>query len=166
TLTVVGAVSTWPDISLTLSVPPALRYRVPEDRLNPHVCRHAFRTPAGEYATRCGYAGKTISGVTLTPGGAISVALTGHGFATGDVVRLYSIVGISGLADDYTITKTSDNAFTLDGTDGSDYSGTFTSGKAGYAQCRRIPEDCEARGMFPGNYSGPLSMRTEGVRYA
>lgn len=165
-LTVVGAISMWPDINLTLSVPAALRFRVPEDRLNPHVCRHAFRTRLGAYTSRCGYAGKTVSWITLTPGGAVAVTVTAHGFVNGDIIRLYDIVGISGLAGEYTITKTSDNAFTLDGTNGSDYSGTFTSGKAGYARCRRIPEDCQKRGRFPGNYSGPLSMRTEGVRYA
>jgi len=166
TLMVTGAVSTWPDISLTLSVPPALRYRVPEDRLNPHACRHAFRTPSGGYTTRCGYAGKSISGITKSSGSPVSVTVSSHGFGTGDVIRLYDIVGIDGLAGDYTITKTSDNAFTLDGTDGGNYSGTFSSGKAGYAQCRRIPDDCRARGRFPSYYGGPLSMRTEGVRYA
>jgi phage-related protein len=167
TLTVVGAVSTWPDIDLTLSVPPPFRYRVPEDRLNPHVCRHAFRTPAGGYTTRCGYAGMDVTSIKIdSPGNPVRVGKTGHPFVNGDVVRIFSVVGISGLAGDYTVTKISDNYFTLDGTNQGNYSGSFTSGKAGYAQCRRIPDDCQKRGMFPGNYSGPLSMRTEGVRYA
>lgn len=167
TLTVVGAVTTWPDIQFTLSVPPAMRYRVPEDRLTPHTCRHAFRTPAGEYTTRCGYTGKTISAVTLTAGAVVSVTVATHGFVTGDRVRLYNIVGITGGLDgDYTITKTGTNTFTLDGTNGSNYSGTFSSGKAGYARCSRIPSDCQARGRFPANYGGPLGLRREGVRYA
>lgn len=49
--TVVHTENTWPDVTLTLGVPPAVRYRVPEDRFNPHSCRHRFKS------TRCGYAG-------------------------------------------------------------------------------------------------------------
>lgn len=166
TLTIVGVQNTWPNLELTLSVPAALRYRVPEDRYNPHACRHAFRTPAGEYTSRCGYTGKSIVSVTLTAGAAVAVQVTSHGFVTGDVIRLYQIVGIANLTGDYTVTRTGTNTFTLNGTNGSDYSGAFASGKAGYAHCKRIPSDCEARGRFPGNYGGPLSLRREAVRYA
>ncbi|MFA5436539.1 MAG: hypothetical protein WC372_10925 [Candidatus Neomarinimicrobiota bacterium] len=50
--TVTGTENTWPDVHLTLGVPPAARYRVPEDRLNPHSCRHKFKD------SRCGYTGE------------------------------------------------------------------------------------------------------------
>lgn len=50
-LTVIGATNRWPDISLTLGVPAGVRYRVPEDRFNPHSCRHKFM------GARCGYSG-------------------------------------------------------------------------------------------------------------
>jgi len=86
-MTIVGTENRWPDVSFTLGVPPAVRYRVPEDRFNPHSCRHKFKS------TRCGYTG----------------ALT---------------------------------------------------------TCNRNPDDCVARGMFPANYGGPLSLRREAVRYA
>lgn len=165
-LTVVGAVTTWPDIEFTLGVPSALRYRVPEDRYSPYSCRHRFRTPAGEYTTRCGYAGMDIVDVTLSGTDPVSVEATDHGFVTGDTVRIFNVAGISGLDDDYTITSTGDDTFTLDGTDSSDFSGTFTSGKAGYAECLRIPSACVERGQFPGNYGGPLSLRREAVKYA
>lgn len=286
TLTVVGAVSTWPDLTLTLSIPSALRYRVPEDRLNPHSCRHKFRS------ARCGYVGKAIAAITLSSGLPVSVDVaaiaaqgtltlpvnptgydtmtigtvtyrfrstlsaandikigaslaatqdsivktlngTGsagvdyyagtttphptvsagnfssnasvltartagvagnaivttevftaatnvfdartlgqtragweHGFIDNDIVRIETS-GITGLNGDYVITLVDTDTFTLNGTDGADYTGSYSSGgKAGYAQCQRIPEDCLRREMFPSNYSGPLSMRTEGVRYA
>lgn len=165
--TVIGAQNSWPNIQFTLSIPPNLRYRVPEDRYNPYSCRHAFRTPAGEYTTRCGYTGKTIVTATLPSGLPVSVQVTGHGFVTGDNVRIFNIVGITGGLDgDYTVTRVNDNVFTLDGTDGDDYAGAFTSGDAGYAGCNRIPKDCMTRGQFPDNYGGPISLRREAVRYA
>jgi phage-related protein len=51
TLTIVGTDNQWPDVQFTLGVPSAVRYRVPEDRFNPHSCRHKFK------CTRCGYTG-------------------------------------------------------------------------------------------------------------
>ncbi|HNY81090.1 MAG TPA: hypothetical protein PLX34_22285 [Sedimentisphaerales bacterium] len=48
---IVGTGNRWPDVSFTLGVPSAARYRVPEDRFNPHSCRHKFK------CTRCGYTG-------------------------------------------------------------------------------------------------------------
>lgn len=166
-LTIVGTQNLWPDVQFTLSVPGELRGRVPEDRLNPYACRHLFRTPAGAYTARCGYTGAPLVGVTLPAGSAVAVEQTGHGFSTGDEVRLYDIVGITGgLADDYDVTVTDANNFTLDDTDGDDFGGSFTSGKAGYAICARIPTACDERGRFPGNYSGPLGLRREAVRYA
>lgn len=165
--TIVGSQNMWPNVQFTLSVPPNLRYRVPEDRYNPYSCRHAFRTPAGEYTTRCGYTGKTIADITLPSGSSVSVQVTSHDFVTGNSIRIYNIVGITGGLDgDYTITRVNDNEFTLDDTDGDDYAGSFTSGNAGYAQCNRIPDDCMTRGQFPGNYGGPISLRREAVRYA
>lgn len=167
TLTVVGAQNTWPDLQLTLSVPPGLRGRVPEDRFNPHACRHAFRTPAGEYASRCGYSGHSIVSVMLAGTGAVSIEVTGHSFITGDRVRVYHIVGTTGgLAGDYVITVTDADHFTLNGTVTSSFAGSFVSGNAGYAQCKRVPIDCSVRGRFPDQYGGPLSLRREAVRYA
>lgn len=167
TLTITGAQNTWPDIEFTLSVPSTLRHRVPEDRYNPYACRHAFRTPAGEYTTRCGYSGKSIVAIVLSGANPVQVQVTNHGFTTGDKVRLYDILGITGgLAGDYTVTWLDLNRFLLTGTVSSNFAGTFISGKAGFAQCKRIPADCMARGRFPGNYGGPLGLRREAVRYA
>ena len=286
TLTITGAQNTWPDLELVLSVPAGLRYRVPEDRLNPHACRHRFRT------ARCGYVGKTISAISLPFGAPVSVDVpaiaaqgtltlavnpsdndtmtlgavtyrikpspsvandiklgatlaatqasivktlngTGvagtdyfagtttphpdvsaadfaanisvltartagaagnaivttetfasasnvfdgtklgdttagweHGFSNGDQVRIETS-GITGLDGVHTVTVVDTDTFTLDGTNGGNYVGPYAGGgKAGYAGCNRIPPDCEARGQFPGNYGGPLSLRREAVRYA
>lgn len=166
TWTITGAKNTWPDVIVSLSVPPAIRGRVPEDRLNPYACRHAFRTPAGEYTTRCGYTGASLDGVTLPSGNPVAVEQEGHGFSTGDEVRIFDMVGIAGLDGDYTVTVVDPDNFTLDDTDGDDFSGSFTSGSAGYAWCPRNPDGCLARGMFPGNYGGPLGLRREAIRYA
>lgn len=167
TLTIVGCENTWPDVRLTLSVPSALRYRVPEDRFNPHSCRHAFRTEAGAYTARCGYVGAAVTAMTFTSGSPVSVTMAGHGFVTGDTVRIYEVSGITGdLAGDYTVTVTDANRFALDGTDGDAFAGSVTGAKAGYASCSRIPAACSQRGRFPGAYGAPLSLRKEAVRYA
>lgn len=286
TLTITGAQNTWPDLELVLSVPPALRYRVPEDRLNPHACRHRFRT------ARCGYVGKSISAISLPFGSPVSVEVpavaaqgtltlavnpsdndtmtigavtyrfrgtpaqvndinigpdlattqgsivktlngTGaagpdyfagtttphpdvsaggfaanasvltartagaagneimttetfastsnvfdatklgattagweHGFSNADQVQIETS-GVAGLDGVYAVTVVDTDTFTLNGTNGGNYVGPYAGGgKAGYAGCNRIPQDCQVRGQFPGHYGGPLSLRREAVRYA
>lgn len=161
TLVIVGARSTWGTVEFTLGVPSGLRRRVPEDRLNPHSCRHKFRT------SRCGYGGSTISTIAFPSGTPVQINMAAaHGFVTGDQILLET-TGITGLDGVYTITYVDSDSFTLDGTDGDDYTGPYVSGgDAGYAYCDRIPEDCSTRGRFPGNYGGPLSLRREALRYA
>lgn len=51
TFCIVNTVNRWPDVEFTLGVPAQVRYRVPEDRFNPHSCRHRFK------GARCGYTG-------------------------------------------------------------------------------------------------------------
>lgn len=160
-MTIVGAETLWPDVQITIGVPSCFRYRVPEDRLNPHACRHRFR------ATRCGYVGSAISAITLPSASVVVVDMAAaHGLATGAEVEIETS-GITDLDGIYTITVTDSDSFTLDDTDGDDYSGSYTSGGlAGYAYCQRIPAECLERGQFPGNYGGPLCLRQEAVRYA
>jgi phage-related protein len=162
TLTIVGAENRYPDIALTLSVPPQLRRRVPNIRMNPHSCPHRFRK------ARCSYVGETVTGVTLPSGNPVIIGVTAHGFATGSSILLETINGITpSLAGVWTITSTGADTFTLDGTDGDDYSGSYTSGgKAGYAYCNQTPEDCQERELYPVRYGGPLSMRPNVLRYA
>lgn len=72
---------------------------------------------------------QAIDDITLPSGSPVAVEETDHGFKTGDSVLLYGIAGITGGLDGtYTITKVDADNFTLDGTDGDDYSGTFSSG--------------------------------------
>ncbi len=160
-LAITGTENSWPNVQFTLGVNPALRYRVPEDRFNPHACPHRFRT------ARCGYVGSAISAITLPSGSPVSIDMAAaHGFATGDQIEIETS-GITDLDGIYTITVVDADTFTLDGTDGDDYSGSYSSGGlAGFAYCQRIPDDCLDRGRFPGNYGGPLSLRREAVRYA
>jgi len=160
-MTVVGCEILWPHVQLTLGVPSKLRRRVPEDRLNPHACRHQFRS------SRCGYIGSVISDITLPSGAVVIVDMAAvHGFSTGDQIELET-TGITSLNGIYTITKIDADTFTLDDTDGDDYTGSYVSGGlAGYAYCQRIPEECSVRERFPGNYGGPLSLRREAIRFA
>lgn len=160
-LTITGVENTWPDIHLSLSVPSAIRQRVPESRYNPHSCWYRFRTG------RCGYVGADISAISLPSGTPVSIDMAAaHGFTTGDEILLET-TGITDLDGIYTVTVVDTDTFTLDGTDGDDYTGSYSSGGlAGYAYCNRIPEDCDKRGRFPDYYGGPLSLRRNSVRYA
>lgn len=77
---------------------------------------------------------KAIGNITLSGTDAVSVNLTAHGFVSGETVRLVLVVGISSSLDgEYVVTKTDDDNFTLNGTNSSDYSGSFTSGTACFA---------------------------------
>jgi len=160
-MTVVGCEILWPHVQLTLGIPSKLRRRVPEDRLNPHSCRHAFRT------SRCGYVGAAIDDISFPSGTEVSIDMVAaHGFSTGDQIELET-TGITGLDGVYTITNVDADTFTLDDTDGDDYTGSYESGGlAGYAYCQRIPADCSERGRFPASYGGPLSLRREAIRFA
>jgi hypothetical protein len=81
--------------------------------------------------------GVAISGVTL-PSGTPAVVSTNpllHGLGTGDVVRIYGAGGtvelnsnVLGRAKEYTITYVDDTSFTLDGTDGDNFTAWSSSG--------------------------------------
>ena len=51
TFSITGVEVTWSVVIFTLSVPPEVRFRIPEDRYNPYTCRHRFK------CSRCGYSG-------------------------------------------------------------------------------------------------------------
>ena len=161
TLTIIAAQTTWPDLTLTLGVDSSVRYRLPENRATPHTCPHKFRT------NRCGYTGSSISAISFPSGAVVSVDMAAaHGFATGDEIELET-TGVTGLDGVYTITVVDSDTFTLDATDGDDYTGPYTSGGlAGYAYCDRVPSDCDERGLFAANYGGPLALQRNSVRYA
>jgi len=77
---------------------------------------------------------KSIEGITLTDTDPVAITVTNHGFSTDETVRLVQIVGISPSLDgEYVVTKVNSNTFTLNGTDSSDYTGSFTSGTACFA---------------------------------
>lgn len=94
---------------------------------------------------------QTIEDITLTGTDPVSINITAHSFIDDETVRLVSIVGISPLLDgEYVITKTDADNFTLNGTDSSDYTGTFTSGIACFASLAELHylTDVE-NGVFP-----------------
>lgn len=132
----------------------ALLRKFPPDKFHLLHCRFHFRRGL------CGYTPKDIAAITFPSGTPVSVQVTTHGFSTGDNIRLET-TGITGLDSNYTITKTDANNFTLDGTDGDDYTGPYVSGgKAGYHRCTRILTACRDRensgryGAFSGLRSG------------
>ncbi len=142
----------------------------PEAGLYCQTAGTAKYTVQGAYSSRCGYAGKTITAVTLSGTNPVQITATAHGFVTGDLVRIYGIGGatpiVPALDADYTITRTDADQFTLDGTDSSDYTGTYTSGgKAGYAKCSRLLTQCRINGRS-ANYGGIAASRPDAIRLA
>lgn len=81
----------------------------------------------------CIASAKTISGATQA--NPCVVTATGHGYATGDVIQIDSVVGMTQLNGRlYTITKVDDNSFSLDGINATGFTayssaGTATRGK-------------------------------------
>ncbi len=165
--TIIGATILWANVSLTLGVAPEIRRRSPEDRLNPYHCRHRFQG-SGRSSSRCGYVGKTITGITLPSGNPVQVTMSGgHNFETGDEVYFENVNGgCTGLNGNvYTCTYSSGTVITLDSTDGDDFTAWSSTGTCGYAYCDRNPDACNKRSQFPAYYGGPISMRREAVRY-
>ena len=143
------------DVTFRLGVPGVLLDEYPADIYNGQTCRHKFRISAGIYGARCGYAAQNITDVGLAEGDAITVRVPDHGFVTGDVIELSSMVGIGitpSLDGVYTITLwpgAPTQVFSLDGTDGGDYAGAYTSGgQAGHWYCPQHRLACSARGRL------------------
>jgi len=95
---------------------------------------------------------KAVEDVTLSGTDPVQIDLTSHGFITGETVRLVSMTGITpSLNGEYGLTKVDENTFTLNSTDSSDYSGTFSSGTACFATLAELhyltDETCD--GVFP-----------------
>jgi len=135
-----------------------LRQRYPLHRYFADLCRHRFEN------ARCQYQRKTVVSVTLSGTDPVSIQVTAHTFSTGDGIRLAGIAGITPSLDGtYIITKIDANNFTLNGTNSSNYAGTYTNGgTAGYSVCGRRLVDCRQRtnsphfGAFPGLESGTV----------
>jgi len=74
----------------------------------------------------CIASSKTIVGASKA--NPCELTITNHGFLSGQVIMITSVVGMTQLNNNlYTLSKTGDNTFTLDGVDSSGYS-DFTSG--------------------------------------
>jgi hypothetical protein len=115
----------------------------------------------------CGYQGVSVTGVTLSSTNPVAIAATAHRGSTGSVFALEDIAGITPSLDgSYTITRTGDDAFTLDGTDSSDYSGAYSGGgTAGFADCNGRYEDCLERGNAE-RFGGCPGIATRGIQIA
>jgi Tfp pilus assembly protein PilX len=69
---------------------------------------------------------KSITGASKTNGNPISITCTAHGFATGDIVVISSVGGITSANGEWAITVTGSNAFTLNSSSGLS-GGTYTA---------------------------------------
>lgn len=160
TFDILSAERTGRDFSCSLGVPQILRQSFPPDRFRGDHCSWKFESE------ECGYVQTAIVGMTLSGTDPVSVELTGHGFSTGNSIRLDSITGFTpDISGTYVITKTDPDNFTLDDTDSSDYTGSFSAGTAGFAACRRILSDCRARSNS-ARFGGFVGMRGGGIRVA
>ena len=148
-------------VIFTIGGPDLLNQRFPLYRYMPDFCQWQFES------VECNYTRKTVADVTLSGTDPVSVEVTVHGFATGDVIRLAGINDITpDLAGSWIITKTDANNFTLDSTDSSDYSGSYSSGgTAGYATCNRNLTDCRDR-ENTSRFGACIGMKAGGVRVA
>ncbi len=78
-------------------------------------------------------ANKNITNIVLTGSNPVMVTCNGHGFVSGQKIRLHLIVGINGnptLDQNWPIDVVDENTFTLRGSSSSNYSGSFVSGVA------------------------------------
>jgi phage-related protein len=148
-------------VVFSLGRPHVLQQRFPLHRFMALQCRWRFEQ------CECAYTGKTVAGVTLSGTNPVSIGVTGHGWATGDYIRLADIAGISPSLDgSYEITVADANNFSLDDTDSSDYSGAYTSGgTAGFALCNRTLAECRQRGNGL-RFGGFAGMRSGTVKVA
>jgi len=148
-------------ISLTLGAPSPLRQRFPLYRYLPLHCRFYYES------AECDYTRKTVADVILSGTDPVKIQVNSHSFDDGSYNRLADINGITpSLAGIWIITVVDANNFTLDGTDSSDYSGSYTSGgSAGYAYCKRNLKDCRERENAT-RFGGEPGMRTGGLRIA
>jgi len=105
---------------------------------------------------------QAIEDITLSGSDPVQVDATGHGFITGQIARLISMVGITpDLAGDYGVVKIDDDALTLNGTDSSDYSGSFTSGNLIFASLAELVYQTNQQGgLFP---KGTMNIEVTGT---
>ena len=165
TFGVLHCVNRYWDIIFHCGIPATLRHLVPEDEYMGLYCRHDFRLPNGEYGLRCGYTGQTISSINLPSGSPVQVNMAAaHGWNTGDDIRIFQVTGLTPeLNGDYIITWVDSDSFTLNGTDGDDYAGTPSGGKAGYADCPNNFEGCIDR-KRTSTFGGNGAQRANAVR--
>lgn len=154
------------DLTFMLGASQSIVDYVPQDVYIPYSCRHQFPNTANSYVgTRCGYAGVSVTGVTLSGGDPVRITADGHGLTTGDAAFVRNIAGITPSLDGaYLATVIDANTFTLDDTASSDYSGSYTGGgTTGFDECPRYKEACRKRGRIT-RFGATPNLRYDGLR--
>jgi len=94
---------------------------------------------------------KEIENITLSGTEPILLTITAHGFISGEEIRLISVKGITPSLDGtYIVTVIDNDNLTLNGTDSSNYTGTFESGIACFASLAEFHyQGLTTKGLFP-----------------
>ena len=147
-------------ISFNLGMPSALRRQSPDESYRSRACQFSYST-----SYPCHVTPFTIEDVTLTGTDPVLITLTDHTFITGDAVTIADVTDIADLNSSYNVTYVGANTFSLQTTDSSDFSGTFSSGgTVKFTICNGTISECVARGninrfkAFPG-------LRSRTVKY-
>jgi len=152
-------------IVFSLGGPVRLRTRVPPDSYFGNYCRHHYGREV-DGLIGCDHCTWSISGFVFSSTDPVKVTVTSHPWSTGDSVTIYSNSSYSPSLDTtFTATKVDADTISLDGTDSSDYVGSYPGGGQVYfAGCKRILSDCRLRGNSArsGGFHG---IRSNTVRF-
>jgi phage-related protein len=146
-------------VTFTLGPPSLLMQRYPLQRYFAGHCTWQFE------GAECQYVRQSVTAVTLAASDPVIITVPGHGFATDDVIRLAAINGITpSLAGNWIATYASEDTFSLQDSDSSNYSGSYSGGgTAGYATCERTLTACRQRGNS-GRFGGHKGLQPGGIR--
>ena len=142
TFTILDGSYDWQYIDLDLGMPNLLGKAFPEGRFIPEGCDNVFKD------FDCGYTGIDIVDVDISEAGNVIVEVASHTFTTGDRITLDDVDGITPSLDgNYTGTVVDDTHISLDNTETSAYSGSYTgdSGKISFTYCRKTFSQCRTR---------------------
>ena len=147
-------------IGFNLGMPSALRRKCPDESYRSRTCQFSYNT---EYP--CHVTPYTIENITLTGTDPVLITLTAHTFETDDVATIAAVTDIANLNGSYNVTDVGANTFSLQGTDSSDFSGTFSSGgTVKFTICNGTINECIARNNI-GRFKGFPGLRSRTVKY-
>jgi len=149
-------------LTFVLGIPSALRRQIPTESYRSRNCQFSYSEDLP-----CNVTPFSINGITLSGTDPVEIIKTGHTFVTGDQVTTQDITDItpSSINGNFVVTVVDANTVSLDGTDSSDYSGTWSSGGTiKFRFCNGIILECIARNNITRHKAFP-GLRSRTVRY-